>query len=165
MTQRVAVYAGSFDPIHNGHLDLITRSRTMFDRVHIAVLHNEEKQPLFTVDERIEMIQGVVADYPDCEVNGFSGLLVDFVRNVGGHAIVRGLRALTDFEFEFQMALMNRRLNPSVETVFMMPKDDLTYVSSRLIKEVCSLGGDLKGLMPGPIYERLIERIGENEEA
>ena len=165
MTQRVAVYAGSFDPIHNGHLDLIMRSRTMFDRVHIAILHNEEKKPLFTVDERIEMIQGIVADYPDCEVNGFSGLLVDFVRNVGGHAIVRGLRALTDFEFEFQMALMNRRLNPSVETVFMMPKDDLTYVSSRLIKEVCSLGGDLKGLMPGPIYERLIERVGEVQEA
>lgn len=163
MSERIGIYPGSFDPIHNGHLDLIARSRSLFDRMYIAVLHNEEKQPLFSVDERVAMIREVVADYPDCEVASFSGLLTDFVRQVNGQTIVKGLRAVSDFEFEFQMALMNRRLYPKVETVFMVPREDLTYVSSRLIKEVCKLGGSPDGLMPASIYAQLTERLQQQE--
>jgi len=163
MSERIGIYPGSFDPIHNGHLDLISRSRSLFDRMYIAVLHNEEKRPLFSVDERVAMIREVVADYPDCEVASFSGLLVDFVRQVNGQTIVKGLRAVSDFEFEFQMALMNRRLHPQVETVFMVPREDLTYVSSRLIKEVCKLGGRPDGLMPASICAQLKERLQQQE--
>ena len=107
------------------------------------------------------MIEELLVDYPDCEVRSFSGLLVDFAKQVGGNTIVKGLRAVSDFEFEFQMALMNRRLNPEVETVFMMPKDDRTYVSSRLIREVCKLGGDIEGLLPPSVHRRLVERLQE----
>jgi pantetheine-phosphate adenylyltransferase len=156
MSERVAVYPGSFDPIHNGHLDLIERCRPMYDRLIVAVLRNEAKKALFSVDERLEIIRELVGA-PDggCVVESFSGLLVDFMDQAGARIVVRGLRAVTDFEYEFQMALMNRRLNPRVETVFMAPKEEYSYLSSRLVKEVFSLGGDLTGLVPGPVLDRL----------
>jgi pantetheine-phosphate adenylyltransferase len=158
--RRVAVYAGSFDPIHNGHLDIVERCVPLFDEVVVAVLQNEAKRPLFSVDERLEMIREVLAPFPSCRVESFSGLLVDFMDRAGARVVVRGLRAISDFETEFQMALMNRRLNPGVETVFMMPREDLAYLSSRLLKEVGSLGGDLHGLVPDRVLARLRGRLG-----
>ena len=162
MTQphRIAVVPGSFDPLHEGHVDIIQRCRPLFDEVVVAVLRNEEKRPLFTVEERMEMIEGVLDGEDGFRVESFSGLLVDFMGEVGACAIVRGLRAVSDFEYEFQMALMNRRLDARFETVFMTPREDLSFVSSRLVKEVCRLGGDLEGLVPRPILERLKERLG-----
>jgi pantetheine-phosphate adenylyltransferase len=159
MSGRIAVYPGSFDPIHTGHLDIIERCVPLFDEVVVAVLRNEAKQPLFSVDERMEMIAEVLGGWPSCRVESFSGLLVDFMERVGARVVVRGLRAVSDFETEFQMALMNRRLNPRVETVFMMPLEVVSYVSSRLIKEVGSLGGDLRGLVPEPVLDRLLDRL------
>ena len=157
MSKRIAVYPGSFDPMHNGHLDIIERCRPLFDEVVVAVLRNEGKQPLFSVEERIESIREMVTG--EVRVESFSGLLVDFMDQVGARAVVRGLRAVSDFEYEFQMALMNRRLNPRVETVFMMPREDYIYLSSRLVKEVFSLGGDLTGLVPEPVLARLRQRL------
>jgi pantetheine-phosphate adenylyltransferase len=158
--KRIAVYAGSFDPLHNGHLDIVDRCRPIFDEVLVSVLHNPEKEALFSTEERVEMISGLLQDRPDCRVTSFSGLLVDFMDQVGARTVVRGLRAVSDFEYEFQMTLMNRRLNPRVETVFMMPREDYSYLSSRLVKEVCSLGGDVTGLVPATLLERLKQRLG-----
>ncbi|MCZ6727241.1 MAG: pantetheine-phosphate adenylyltransferase [Acidobacteria bacterium] len=152
---RIAVYAGSFDPIHNGHLDIVQRCRKVFDQTIVAVLSNLEKEPTFSIDERVEMIDQELEECDDCEAQSFSGLLVDFMETVNARALVRGLRAVSDFEYEFQMALMNRRLNPEVETVFMMPREDYIYLSSRLVKEVFFLGGDLDGLVPSRVLDRL----------
>jgi len=159
---RYAVYPGSFDPIHNGHLDIVERCRPIFDGVVIAVLSNKEKRPLFTVEERLEMIAAQIEKYPDCRVQSFSGLLVDFMAEIGARTIVRGLRAVSDFEYEFQMALMNRRLDHSVETVFMAPKEEYSYLSSRLVKEVFFLGGDLSGLVPDSVLRHLAAARGRS---
>jgi len=152
---RIAVYAWSFDPIHNGHLDIIERCRKVFDEVIVAVLGNQEKSPTFSAEQRVDLIRGALVGCEDCRVESFSGLLVDFVDEVNARAIVRGLRAVSDFEYEFQMALMNRRLNPAVETVFMMPREDYIYLSSRLVKEVFFFGGNLDGLVPASVLESL----------
>jgi pantetheine-phosphate adenylyltransferase len=176
MSERIAVYPGSFDPIHNGHLDLIERCRPMYDRLVVAVLRNEAKRALFSVDERLEIIRELIgerrpgADGGDsgdggdggaCEVRSFSGLLVHFMDEMGARIVVRGLRAVTDFEYELQMAMMNRRLNPRVETVFMAPKEEYNYLSSSLVKEVFSLGGDLTGLVPDPVLARLRRHLAK----
>jgi pantetheine-phosphate adenylyltransferase len=165
MTKRIAVYPGTFDPLHNGHLDIIERCRPLFDEIVVAVLFNDQKKPLFSVDERMEIIRSLVDGRKDCRVESFSGLLVDFMDSIGARAVVRGLRAVSDFEYEFQMALMNRRLNPRVETVFMMPKEDYSYLSSRLVKEVYALGGNLNGLVPEPVLERLRLRLRPSDPA
>ena len=152
---KLAVYPGSFDPLTNGHVDIIERGCYIFDRVIVAVLINQAKTPLFSVDERVAMIREVFEDRPNVEVDTFDGLLVDYGRRKGAHAIIRGLRAVSDFEYEFQMALMNRRLNHDLETVFLMPAEQYTYTSSRLIKEVFMLGGQVSGLVPDVVEQRL----------
>ncbi len=154
----LAVYPGSFDPLTNGHVDIISRGTRMFDRIVVAIAVNAEKAPLFSMDERIEITRAVFKEHPDVEVDTFDGLLVDYVERRRAQVIVRGLRAVSDFEFEFQMALMNQRLNPRIETVFMMPAEQYTYISSRLIKEVFSLGGRVHGLVPELVEERLREK-------
>lgn len=159
MATRIAVYPGSFDPVHNGHIDIIERGCPIFDEVVVAVLQNTSKEPLFSIDERVEILREVLADHPRCVVRSFTGLLVDFMSEIGARTIVRGLRAVSDFESEFQMALMNRRLDPRVETVFLTPKEEYSYLSSRLTKEVFLLGGNLEGLVPEAVLERLRERI------
>jgi len=151
----VAVCPGSFDPLTNGHVDIIERACAIFDRVIVAVLVNMEKTPLFSVDERVAMIREVFRDRPAVQVDTFDGLLVDYVHRKGAHAIIRGLRAVSDFEYEFQMALMNRRLNHDLETVFLMPAEQYTYTSSRLIKEVFKLGGAVDGLVPSIVEDHL----------
>ncbi len=155
----LAVYPGSFDPLTNGHVDIILRGARLFDRIVVAILVNADKTPLFSKDERVDIARTVFRDHPNVEVDTFDGLLVDYVRRRGAQVIVRGLRAVSDFEFEFQMALMNRRLNERVETVFMMPAEQYTYISSRLIKEVASLGGGVHGLVPDLVEARLREKI------
>lgn len=164
MTRRIAVYPGSFDPIHNGHLDLIERCVPSFDEVVVAVLRNEQKRPLFSVEERLATIRELVAGWPSVRVESFSGLLVDFMDRAGARIVVRGLRAVSDYESELQMALMNRRLNPRVETMFMVPREEYSYLSSRLIKEVFHLGGDLDGLAPPEVLARLEARLGQAAE-
>ena len=151
----LAVYPGSFDPLTNGHVDIISRGARLFDRIIVAILVNAEKAPLFSMEERVEIAREVFTPFPTVEVDTFNGLLVDYVERRQAQAIVRGLRAVSDFEFEFQMALMNQRLKPAIETVFMMPAEQYTYISSRLIKEVFSLGGRVHGLVPELVEERL----------
>jgi pantetheine-phosphate adenylyltransferase len=156
---RAAVYPGSFDPLTNGHLDIIRRGTRLFDRVLVAVLENEGKAPLFSVAERMELIADCTRDMPAVEVHSFNGLLVDFMSRVGASVVVRGIRAVSDYEYELQMALMNRELNAGVETIFMLPAVEYTYVSSRLVKEVFRLGGDVARLVPPQVLESLRARL------
>jgi len=156
----IAIYPGSFDPITNGHLDLIVRGCCLFDKLIVAILRNETKQPLFSVEERIEMLREVVHCYPNVTVDSFEGLLVDYAAQNGATVLLRGIRAISDYEYELQMALMNRRLRPDIETVFMMASEAHSFVSSRLVKEVFGLGGDIAGLVPPPVEVRLRKRIG-----
>src|SRR5881275_1415297 len=156
---RIGVYPGTFDPITNGHVDLIKRSLRLFDKVYVAVALNPQKHPLFDLNERVEMVRAVTKELPRVEVEPFHGLLVQFVRDRGADAIIRGLRAVSDFEFELQVALMNRNLDPSAETVFLMPSQEYIYLTSTIIKEVARLGGDLTGLVHPEIARRLRERL------
>ena len=157
----LAVYPGSFDPLTNGHVDIIARGARLFDRIIVAILVNAEKSPLFTTAERVEIARTVFKGLPNVEVDTFDGLLVEYVERRKAQVIVRGLRAVSDFEYEFQMALMNHRLNGKIETVFMMPAEQYTYTSSRLIKEVFTLGGGVGGLVPDLVEERLRRKIGK----
>ncbi len=161
----IAIYPGSFDPITNGHLDVIVRGLPLVDRLIVAILRNETKQPLFSVDERVEMLREVLSPYPQVEVDCFEGLLVDYAMRRNARLILRGIRAVSDYEYELQMALMNRRLAPRIETVFLMAGEAYSFVSSRLVKEVANLGGSVAGLVPGPVESRLRQRIkGEAEQ-
>jgi len=155
---RLAIYPGSFDPLTNGHVDIIARGAKLFDRVVVAILLNAGKQPMFSVEERVAIMREVFADTPNVEVDTFQGLLVEYARERRASVIVRGLRAVADFEYELQMALMNRHLSEDLETVFMMPAEQYTYVSSRLIKEIAVLGGSLTGLVPPVVETRLVRR-------
>jgi pantetheine-phosphate adenylyltransferase len=159
---RLAIFPGSFDPLTNGHVDIVLRSAHLFERILVAVLVNADKKPLFTPDERVGIIRDVFKEYPNVEADTFDGLLVEYARKRRASAIVRGIRAVSDFEFEFQMALMNRHIEPSLETVFMMPAEQYTYLSSRLIKEVFSLGGTVTGLVPA-IVEQWMTRKKEQQ--
>jgi pantetheine-phosphate adenylyltransferase len=156
--KRVAIYPGSFDPLTNGHVDIIERGARIFDVIVVAILVNAEKSPLFSKQERVAIVKEVFKGRPNVEVDTFDGLLVDYAARRQAQVIVRGLRAVSDFEVEFQMALMNRRLDPNIETVFMMPAEQYSYISSRLIKEVFSLGGRVHGLVPDCVEQRLREK-------
>ncbi len=145
---RRAIYPGSFDPVTNGHLDVIERARKLFDEVIVAVAHNDQKQPFFTLEERLELLQKTIGDRDHVKVAPLDGLLVDFAVAQNATAVIRGLRAVSDFEFEFQMALMNRKLEARVETIFLMPKEEYTYLSSRIVKEIARLGGDIRQFVP-----------------
>jgi pantetheine-phosphate adenylyltransferase len=157
-----AIYPGSFDPITNGHLDLIVRGCCLFDKLIVAILRNETKQPLFSVEERIEMLGEVVNCYPNVAVDSFEGLLVDYAAQNGATVLLRGIRAISDYEYELQMALMNRRLRPDIETVFMMASEAHSFISSRLVKEVFGLGGNIGGLVPPSVEVRLRKRFGRS---
>ena len=152
---RRAIYPGSFDPVTNGHLDVIARARKLFDEVVVAVAHNLEKEPLFTLEERLELLRDALRSESGVRVSQFEGLLVDFAQSEQANAVIRGLRAVSDFEFEFQMALMNRKLRGNVETIFLMPKEEYTYLSSRLVKEIARLGGDVSQFVPAKVAKAL----------
>jgi len=155
---RRAIYPGSFDPVTNGHLDVIERACTLFDKVVVAVAINDQKQPLFTAEERLAMLRKAVTNEA-VQFAPMQGLLVEFAASQSAHAVVRGLRAISDFEFEFQMALMNRKLDPEIETIFLMPKEEYTYLSSRIVKEIARLGGDVSAFVPPPVAEALAKKF------
>jgi len=157
-----AIYPGSFDPVTNGHLDLIARGSRIFDHLVVAILRNSHKDPLFTVDERVEMLTRGVASFGNVSVATFDGLLVDFAQEQNAQAVLRGIRAISDYEYELQMALMNRRLAPELETIFLMPDAKYSFVSSRLVKEVFELGGSVDGLVPRFVIERLKQHVPKN---
>lgn len=157
--EKKIVYPGSFDPLTNGHVDIIERCLMIFDHLLIAVLENPQKTPLFTTKERISMIKEIFSDHKNIEVKSFHGLLVDFTRKNKAKIVIRGLRAISDFEYEFQMALMNRKLDAKIETLFMMPNVNYSFLSSKLVKEVCMLGGSLKGLVPFKVETKLKKKI------
>ncbi|GAA5144545.1 MAG: pantetheine-phosphate adenylyltransferase [Verrucomicrobiota bacterium] len=155
---RRAIYPGSFDPITNGHLDVLQRAAGLFDELIVAVAQDNAKQSLFTVEERVELLIGATEHIPNLKVMPFQGLLVDFAKQQGAVALVRGLRAVSDFEFEFQLALMNRKLEPNLETMFLMPREELTYISSRLVKEISRLGGNVNQFVPPHVVAALKAR-------
>jgi pantetheine-phosphate adenylyltransferase len=155
---RSAIYPGSFDPLTNGHLDVIQRAAKLFDRVIVAVAENESKHPLFTLEERLHMVTQAVKHLPHVQADTFDGLLVDYVAQQKAGAIIRGLRAVSDFEFEFQLALMNRKLDESIETIFMMPKDTYSFISSRIVKEISRLGGDVSSFVPAHVQTALTRK-------
>jgi pantetheine-phosphate adenylyltransferase len=158
---RTAIYPGSFDPLTNGHLDVIQRATKLFDHIVVAVAKSESKQPLFTLEERVEMVAAAVGHLPQVEADSFDGLLVDYARKRTAQAVLRGLRAVSDFEFEFQLALMNRKLDERIETIFMMPKDTYTFLSSRIVKEIARLGGDVSAFVPAHVQAALATKLIE----
>jgi pantetheine-phosphate adenylyltransferase len=160
---RTAIYPGSFDPFTNGHLDVVCRAAKLFDRVIVAVAKNEGKHPLFSQAERVELVKTAVKKIPNVRADSFDGLLVDYVATKKARAIVRGLRAVSDFEFEFQLALMNRKLDENIETIFMMPKDTYTFLSSRIVKEIARLGGDVRQFVPPNVQVALKEKLKDSK--
>ncbi|MDZ7699850.1 MAG: pantetheine-phosphate adenylyltransferase [Deltaproteobacteria bacterium] len=165
MSSRTAIYPGFFDPITNGHLSIINRALTIFDKVVIAILNNPQKDPLFTVKERIRMIKSAVKNEPNAEIDTFDGLLVDYVARRGANVILRGLRALSDFEYEFQMALMNRKMDRNIQSVFLMTDYKWFYTSSTIIKEAASFGGDISGLVPDEVNKKLKAKFSDAKKA
>ena len=157
---RIAVYPGTFDPVTYGHLDLVERGSKHVDRLIVAILRNEDKQPLFSVEARAVFLRDAAAAFPNVVIDSFDGLLVDYAQRTGATLILRGLRAVSDFEYELQMAMMNRRLAPDLETAFLMPNEAFSYVSSRLVREVARLGGNVEGLVPPAVVEALAEKFG-----
>ena len=158
---RRAIYPGSFDPVTNGHLDVIERARKLFDEVVVAVAGNDEKQPLFSLKERLDLLRETAGSIDNVRVAQFKGLLVDFAKAEDAGALIRGLRAVSDFEFEFQMALMNRKLDAAVETIFLMPKEEYTYLSSRIVKEIARLGGDVSSFVPACVAKALAKKFAK----
>jgi pantetheine-phosphate adenylyltransferase len=156
---RTAIYPGSFDPLTNGHLDVVHRATKLFDRVIVAVAKSDSKHPLFTLEERLQMVARSVRQLSNVEADSFHGLLIEYVERRAAHAVIRGLRAVSDFEFEFQLALMNRKLNERIETIFMMPKDTYTFLSSRIVKEIASLGGDVSAFVPAHVRTALAHKL------
>ena len=156
---RTVIYPGSFDPLTNGHLDVVQRATKLFDQVVVAVARNESKHPLFSLEERVQMVERAVRHLPHVEADSFEGLLMDYVERRSAQAVIRGLRAVSDFEFEFQLALMNRKLNERIETIFMMPKDTYTFLSSRMIKEIVHLGGDVSDFVPSHVQTALLRKL------
>jgi pantetheine-phosphate adenylyltransferase len=154
-----AIYPGSFDPVTNGHLDVVERARKLFDEVIVAVAHNDEKLPMFSLEERLDLLTQTAGKIDNVRVAQFDGLLVEFARTEKAHAVIRGLRAVSDFEFEFQMALMNRKLENNLETIFLMPKEEYTYLSSRLVKEIARLGGDVSKFVPAIVTTALSKKF------
>src|SRR5208282_4772735 len=155
----IAIYPGSFDPVTNGHLDLIARGAMIFDKLIVAVARNLEKEPLFAVKERVEMLEAVTFDWKNVEVDVLDGLLMDYARAHSARVVLRGIRAVSDYEYELQMAMMNRKIEPQIETVFMLPGEAYSYLSSRLVKELAALGGPVKGLVPPLVEERLRAKV------
>ena len=158
---RTAIYPGTFDPITNGHLDIVQRAARLFDQVIVAVAHNPNKKPLFTTQERFDLVEKCVSHVPNVRVDRFEDLLVDYVQRRGGQAIIRGLRAVSDFEFEFQLALMNRKLNDRIETIFMMPKETCTFLSSSIVKEIARLGGNIACFVPEAVQTALVGKFAK----
>ena len=157
-----AVYPGTFDPVTNGHIDLIQRSAALFDEVIVGILKNTEKIPLFTVEERISMLEEAIKNLKNVSVTSFAGLLVDFAEKVEASVIIRGIRAISDYEYELQMALLNRRLSNKIETVFMLPAESYSFLSSKLVKEIAELGGSINGLVPAEVEKRLCSKLRKN---
>ncbi len=161
MKRVIAIYPGSFDPLTNGHLDLVERGAKIFDELIVAILRNPEKQALFSVEERREMIEVMTKRFDNVRVDTFDGLMVDYATRVGATAVLRGIRAISDYEYELQMALMNRKLEPRLETVFMMPAEAYSYLSSRLVREIAGLGGSVHGLVPEMVEKKLRSKVTE----